>query len=518
MVGDPRGGRRAAPARGGPRGLGDRAGGPRPSSRRRASSTSATASPCWSTRAASSRTAARQRARRRAAGRRRRHRARHGRRPPGVVVANDPTVKAGSWGARTVEKIVRATERALREELPIFWFIDSRRRAHHRPGRAVPRPPRRRADLPQPGGAVGQGPADLLPVRAVGRRWRVHPELLRHRDHGRGQRLHVPRLPAHGRDGRGGEGHARGDGRRAHALHRLRLRRHPRRRRRRGHRAGQAVLLLPARELALARCPRMPREPPSAPLTRDDGARAREPAVRRPRRHRRPRRRRLLLRDQAALRAELVIGFGRMDGETVGIVANNSAVKGGVLFTDSADKAARFIWLCDAFTIPLLYLADVPGLHDRLRGRARRHHPARRQDGLRGLGGAPSRSSASSCARPTAPASTPWAAPASARTRRSRCPRPGSPSWAPRPRSTRSTPTRSPRSRRPRAPRRGTPSSPRQRREYEEDVDLERLAADLVIDQLVEPEHLRDELLRRLRYAAHRDRAFATKRRGIPPV
>ena len=44
---------------------------------------------------------------------------------PAVVVANDPTVKAGSWGARTVEKIIRATEAALREELPIFWFVDS---------------------------------------------------------------------------------------------------------------------------------------------------------------------------------------------------------------------------------------------------------------------------------------------------------------------------------------------------------------------------------------------------------
>ncbi|HEY5473715.1 MAG TPA: carboxyl transferase domain-containing protein, partial [Candidatus Limnocylindrales bacterium] len=44
---------------------------------------------------------------------------------PAIVVANDPTVKAGSWGARTVEKIIRATEMALREELPIFWFIDS---------------------------------------------------------------------------------------------------------------------------------------------------------------------------------------------------------------------------------------------------------------------------------------------------------------------------------------------------------------------------------------------------------
>src|SRR5687767_6442226 len=40
-------------------------------------------------------------------------------------MANDPTVKAGSWGARTVEKIVRATEHALRHDLPVFWLVDS---------------------------------------------------------------------------------------------------------------------------------------------------------------------------------------------------------------------------------------------------------------------------------------------------------------------------------------------------------------------------------------------------------
>ncbi|MDO5504482.1 MAG: carboxyl transferase domain-containing protein, partial [Actinomycetia bacterium] len=56
------------------------------------------------------------------------------------------------------------------------------------------------------------------------------------------------------------------------------------------------------------------------------------------------------------------------------------------------------------------------------------------------------------------------------------------------------------------------------RREYEEDVDLERLAADLVLDQVIEPAALRDELLKRFRYAAHRDRHFAAKRRDVPPV
>jgi len=58
---------------------------------------------------------------------------------------------------------------------------------------------------------------------------------------------------------------------------------------------------------------------------------------------------------------ELITGFARIEGRTVGIVANQPKVKGGVLFIDSADKAARFVFLCDAFQIPLLFLSDVPG-------------------------------------------------------------------------------------------------------------------------------------------------------------
>lgn len=58
---------------------------------------------------------------------------------------------------------------------------------------------------------------------------------------------------------------------------------------------------------------------------------------------------------------EIVTTLARIDGNVVGVLANQPMVKGGVLFVDSADKAARFIWLCDAFNIPLLFLADVPG-------------------------------------------------------------------------------------------------------------------------------------------------------------
>lgn len=58
---------------------------------------------------------------------------------------------------------------------------------------------------------------------------------------------------------------------------------------------------------------------------------------------------------------ELITGLARMDGKPVGIIANQPRVKGGVLFHDSADKAAKFINLCDAYHIPLLFLVDVPG-------------------------------------------------------------------------------------------------------------------------------------------------------------
>jgi acetyl-CoA carboxylase carboxyltransferase component len=58
---------------------------------------------------------------------------------------------------------------------------------------------------------------------------------------------------------------------------------------------------------------------------------------------------------------ELLTGFARIAGRPVGIVANQSKVRGGTLFVDSADKGARFIWLANAFGIPLVFLCDVPG-------------------------------------------------------------------------------------------------------------------------------------------------------------
>jgi acetyl-CoA carboxylase carboxyltransferase component len=59
--------------------------------------------------------------------------------------------------------------------------------------------------------------------------------------------------------------------------------------------------------------------------------------------------------------ANIVIGYGRIDGKTVGFVANQPLVLAGVLDCDSSDKAARFIRYCDAFNIPIVTLEDMPG-------------------------------------------------------------------------------------------------------------------------------------------------------------
>jgi acetyl-CoA carboxylase carboxyltransferase component len=58
---------------------------------------------------------------------------------------------------------------------------------------------------------------------------------------------------------------------------------------------------------------------------------------------------------------EIVVGLARLDGRVIGVVASQPRQKGGVLFVDSSDKAARFVWTCNAFNVPLLFLADVPG-------------------------------------------------------------------------------------------------------------------------------------------------------------
>ena len=64
---------------------------------------------------------------------------------------------------------------------------------------------------------------------------------------------------------------------------------------------------------------------------------------------------------QQAWARNILVGFARIQGIVVGIIANNSPVKAGTLDIDSSDKAARFIRFCNVFNIPLVTLVDVPG-------------------------------------------------------------------------------------------------------------------------------------------------------------
>lgn len=64
---------------------------------------------------------------------------------------------------------------------------------------------------------------------------------------------------------------------------------------------------------------------------------------------------------KAEFAKELIVGFARLNGRQIGLIANQPKVKAGTLFADSSDKAARFIHLCNAYGLPLLFLSDVPG-------------------------------------------------------------------------------------------------------------------------------------------------------------
>jgi len=210
---------------------------------------------------------------------------------------------------------------------------------------------------------------------------------------------------------------------------------------------------------------------------------------------------------------EIITGLARIEGRPVGVLANQPRVKGGVLFVDSADKAARFIWLCDAFGIPLLYLADVPGFMigkqverqgiiragakmimavaeatvPRISVIVRKAYGA----GLYAMSG-PGFEPDATLALPGAMIAVmgPEAAVNAVYFNRIQA----------------------------------VPEAERDalveklREAYREDVDIERLASELVVDAVVDPARLREELVLRLRAAAGRRDPRPPKRRSVTPV
>ena len=210
---------------------------------------------------------------------------------------------------------------------------------------------------------------------------------------------------------------------------------------------------------------------------------------------------------------ELLTGFARLDGHAVGIVANQPMQKGGVLFNDSADKAARFIWLCDAFEIPLLFLADVPGFmigtdverHGIIRHGAkmitavseatvpkisvivRKAYGA----GLYAMAG-PAFESDSVIALPSAQIAVMGPEPAVNAVFYNKL--------AELPEGERAERRR------------------QLEEEYREGVDLYKLAANLIVDDVVEPDRLRDQLVKRFRAYSTRTATRPNRKHGVPPV
>jgi acetyl-CoA carboxylase carboxyltransferase component len=211
---------------------------------------------------------------------------------------------------------------------------------------------------------------------------------------------------------------------------------------------------------------------------------------------------------------ELVVGLGLLEGRPVGIVANNPIHKGGVLFADSADKAARFIWLCDAFGVPLVFLADVPGfmIGSQVEREGIIRHGAKMITavceatvpkvsviirkaygaGLYAMSG-PAFDPVATIALPTAEIAVmgPEAAVNAVFANRI---------------AAIEDPTER------------AAFVDEQRRLYEEDVDLLRLASELVVDAVVDFADLRREIHLRLERSSGRDRHFSDRRHGVPPV
>ncbi len=278
-----------------------------------------------------------------------------------ALMANDPTVKAGSWGPKTVEKILRVQERALRLEVPMVYLVDS---AGARITDQVQMFPGRRGagrifyNEVVLSGRVPQVCLLFGPSAAGGAYIPAFCDVVIMRDGNASMYLGSPRM-AEMVIGEKVTLEEMGGARMHTSV------------------SGCGHFLVESDEEAIDLAKRylsfMPQSfrdaPPASPPADPSSARRVSEIV--PVDENAP----FDVQDLIAAivdagsflevherwAKEVVVGFARLDGRVIGVVANQPKVKGGVLFVDSADKAARFIWTCNAFNVPLLFLADVPG-------------------------------------------------------------------------------------------------------------------------------------------------------------
>jgi acetyl-CoA carboxylase carboxyltransferase component len=435
----------------------------------------------------------------------------HGR--PVCVMANDPTVKAGSWGARTVEKIVRLTEHALRNELPVFWLVDS---AGARLTDQVELFPGRRGagrifyNQVKLSGKVPQICCLFGPSAAGGAYIPSFCDIVIMVEGNASMYLGSPRMAEMVigeqttlEEMGGARMHATVSGCGDNLAH------------------DDEDAIEQARAV-LHYLPQTWKEAPpvyeAAPPTREltasmvpvsdaqgydmhDLIDALVDAE-------------SFFEVKPLFAPELIIGFGLLDGKPVGIVANNPMQLGGALFVDSADKAARFIWWCDAFNVPLVFLADVPGfmIGTQVERQGIIRHGAKMVTavseatvpkvsvivrkaygaGLYAMSG-PAFDPEATLALPTAKIAVMGPEAAVNAVYANKIAAIDDPDER-------------------------AAFVEEQRKLYEEDVDLYRLASELIIDAVVDFGDLRDELVRRLALATGKDRTFSDRRHGVPPV
>jgi len=281
---------------------------------------------------------------------------------PVAVMANDPTVKAGSWGPKTVEKILRIQERAMDRAIPLVYLVDS---AGARITEQVQMFPGRRGagrifhNEVRLSGVVPQVCVLFGPSAAGGAYIPAFCDLVIMRDGNASMYLGSPRM-AEMVIGEKVTLEEMGGARMHTGV------------------SGCAHQLVQSDEEGIEQARRYlqyfpsnwreppPPAPPAGPTADPAGLRELIPADE----NKAFDVQELIdavvdagsfMEIQPRWARELVVGYGRLDGRAVGIVANQPKHKGGVLFVDSADKAARFIWTANAFNIPLVFLADVPG-------------------------------------------------------------------------------------------------------------------------------------------------------------
>jgi methylmalonyl-CoA decarboxylase subunit alpha len=432
---------------------------------------------------------------------------------PVALMANDSTVKAGSWGARTVEKIIRIIERAYAIGIPMVYLVDS---AGARITDQVEMFPGRRGagkifhTQVRASGSIPQVCALFGPSAAGGAYIPAFCDYVVMVDGNASMYLGSPRMvemvvkeKTTLEEMGGARMHCSVSG----CGH---------------HLAVSEQDAIEATRTYLSYLPGNWQQPPPAAPARDPGPadlRAMVPASERQAFDMRRYLRGLVDEDSlfeihALWARELVVGFARLDGAVIGLVANNPMFKGGVLFVDSADKAARFIQLCDAFNVPLLFLADVPGfmVGTAVERQGIIRHGAKMISavaeatvpkicvvvrkaygaGLYAMAG-PGFEPDATLALPTAKIAVMGAEAAVNAVYYNKLAAIADPAEK-------------------------DQETKRLRTAYESDIDVLRLAGELVVDDIVEPEDLRAELIRRFAVAQGKDRSFSRRRHGVTPV